>query len=69
MKKTLLSLFTLSGLLTQAQITVSTAKVPLYMQGESGTNNNRVPLYFWAELSGLTPNATYRYYTNMDTLN
>lgn len=69
MKKTLLSLFTLTGLLTQAQITVTTARVPLFMQGESGTNNNRVPLYFWVELSGLTPNATYRYYTSMDTLN
>lgn len=69
MKKTLLSLFALTGLFTQAQITITTAKVPLYMQGESGTNNNRIPLYFWAEFSGLTPSATYRYYTSMDTLN
>jgi hypothetical protein len=69
MKKTLLSLFTFTGLLAQAQITVTTAKVPLYMQGESGTNNNRTPMYFWAELSGLTPSATYRYSTSMDTLN
>lgn len=69
MKKTLLSLFALTSFATQAQITITSAKVPLYMQGESGSNNNRIPVYFWAEFSGLTPNATYRYYTSMDTLN
>jgi PKD repeat protein len=51
-----------------AQITVTNAIVPHYIQGVNGTNNNRTPFYFWAELSGLTPNATYRFYTGMDTL-
>lgn len=52
-----------------AQITAdSTCIVPQYMQGRNGTNNDRVPIYFWAELSGLTPGATYRYFTAMDTL-
>jgi hypothetical protein len=53
-----------------AQITVdTTCIVPQYMEGKSGTNNDRVPFYFWGSISGLTPNATYRYYTSMDTLN
>lgn len=51
-----------------AQITVTNSIVPQYTQGSSPTNNNRVPYYFWAELSGLTPGATYKYYTAMDTL-
>ena len=51
-----------------AQVVVDTALVPLYTQGINGTNNNRVPCWFWVELSGLTPNATYRYYTTMDTI-
>jgi hypothetical protein len=49
--------------------TVLNALVPQYCQGIQPTNNNRVPCWFWATLSGLTPNATYRYYTTMDTLN
>lgn len=68
-------LYTLIALLittaaAHAQI-VATANciVPQYMQGRNGTNNDRVPFYFWAEISGLTPSATYRYYTSMDTLN
>jgi hypothetical protein len=69
MKKLLLPLFALTFVLTDAQITVTSAVVPLFMQGNSTTNNNRVAIYFWADISGLTPGATYRYYTSMDTLN
>ncbi|GAB4133170.1 MAG: hypothetical protein Fur0041_05170 [Bacteroidia bacterium] len=70
MKKIFLSFFiaTLS-LSAFAQISVVSAIVPNYMQGVNGTNNNRVPMWFWVELSGLTPSATYRYYTSVDTLN
>lgn len=50
-----------------SQITVDTAIVPRYIQGNSSTNNSRIPFYFWVELSGLTPGATYRYYTVMDS--
>lgn len=70
MKKLYFSFFTafltLSGV---AQITVVTAKVPQYIQGNSGTNNNRTPFWFWAELAGLTPGATYRFYPSVDTAN
>jgi hypothetical protein len=52
-----------------SQIVVDTALVPQYCQGVNGTNNSRVVCWFWAELSGMTPGATYRYYTTMDTLN
>jgi PKD repeat protein len=49
--------------------TVNSALVPQYCQGVTPTNNNRVPIWYWAEISGLTPGATYRYYTTMDSLN
>lgn len=52
-----------------SQIVVDTALVPQYCQGQNGTNNSRVVCWFWAELSGMAPGATYRYYTTMDTLN
>lgn len=45
------------------------AIVPQYCQGVSTTNNNRTPIWFWMEITGLTPGATYRYYTTVDTLN
>jgi hypothetical protein len=48
---------------------VLTSIVPQYIQGASPTNNNRVPFWFWGQISGLTPGATYHYYTQMDTLN
>lgn len=51
-----------------SQITVTSAKVPAFMQGVNGTNNSRVSFWFWGELSGLTPGATYRFYTSMDSL-
>lgn len=69
MKKILLSLLSFCFVAAQAQITVNSAKVPAYMQGVNGTNNSRTPFWFWAELTGLTPNAKYRFYTSIDTLN
>jgi len=35
---------------------------PQFMQGANGTNNNRIPVAFRANLQGLIPNATYRYF-------
>lgn len=35
--------------------------MPLYIQGNNGTNNNRVPVAVAAYITGLTPNTTYRY--------
>ena len=35
--------------------------MPLYIQGNNGTNNNRVPVAFEAGFSGLEPYTTYRY--------
>jgi len=49
--------------------TILNALVGQYCQGNSTTNNNRTPIWFWLELSGLTPGATYRYYAAMDTMN
>ena len=43
--------------------------VPQYSQGVNGTNNNRVPCWYWLTLNGLVPNATYRYYSSLDSLN
>jgi hypothetical protein len=68
MKKLLLfSLLVSAFVQTKAQTVVS-AVVPEYIQGLNGTNNNRTPFWFWAEITGLTPGATYRYYTTMDSL-
>ncbi|TND01482.1 MAG: pkd domain containing protein [Bacteroidetes bacterium] len=70
MKKLYAAGFVLAAFFSaQAQVTVTNAIVPQYMQGQTPTNNDRIPMYFWAELSGLTPGATYRYYTSMDSLN
>lgn len=43
--------------------------VPQYSQGVNGTNNNRVPCWYRLTLNGLTPNATYRYYSALDSMN
>lgn len=51
------------------QITVTGSLVPQYVQGNSSSNTNRTPFWCWLELSGMTPNATYRYYSAMDSLN
>ncbi|MCS7028731.1 MAG: T9SS type A sorting domain-containing protein [Bacteroidia bacterium] len=53
--------------IASAQITFVT-KLPKYVQGVNGTNNNRTPFIFWGTVSGLTPGATYRYFNQMDTV-
>ncbi len=47
---------------------MSNALVPQFIEGSSPTNNNRVPFWFWGDIAGLTPNATYHYFTALDTL-
>lgn len=39
--------------------------VPAYIQGVNGTNNQRLPYAYYATLSYLKPNATYRYYNKV----
>lgn len=41
--------------------------VPQYIQGLNGTNNNRVPFVYRAQLNGLLPNATYRFINQVVT--
>ncbi|HLG02720.1 MAG TPA: hypothetical protein VI731_03935, partial [Bacteroidia bacterium] len=70
MKKKLFSIVILATALPAgAQTVVANALVPQFIQGNAGTNNDRTPFWFWAELTGLTPGATYRFYTAMDSLN
>ena len=45
-----------------ASFTPVMSAYPLYMQGNNGTNNSRIPVAFRASLQGLLPNATYRYF-------
>jgi hypothetical protein len=45
----------------QAQ-TITEVLFPQYIQGINGTNNDRIPFAYRATLSGLTPNATYKYF-------
>ena len=68
-KQFLLFLITIPQLLIAGGPIASNAIVPKYIEGNSPTNNNRVPFYFWGEVSGLTPNATYHFYCAMDTAN
>lgn len=39
--------------------------LPQYIQGVSGTNNNRVPFAYRATINNLNPNSTYRYYNQV----
>lgn len=41
--------------------------LPQYIQGINTTNNNRVPFAFRVTISGLIPNATYRYFNQVVT--
>ncbi|MBK9290217.1 MAG: T9SS type A sorting domain-containing protein [Bacteroidetes bacterium] len=47
--------------ISAVQPEISAEIVPQYIQGINGTNATRLPFAFWATLSNLTPNATYRY--------
>lgn len=69
MKKLYFFAFALALTSLSAQIGVTNAIVPQYVQGKTSTNNSRTPFWFWAELSGLTPGATYRFYPAFDSLN
>jgi|GEM_PF-6258631 len=69
MKKYLLIAACLFSAIAGYSQVVDSAIVPQYIQGQNGTNNSRTPFYFHVSLSGLTPNATYRYYAAMDTAN
>ncbi len=44
---------------------ILTATVPEFIQGVNGTNAQRVPYAFYATLTYLQPNATYRYYNKV----
>ena len=47
--------------LTQGTPGITNLIVPRYIQGFSGTNNDRLPFAFRVELKNLSPNTTYRY--------
>jgi hypothetical protein len=47
--------------------TVTTVILPQVMQGISGTNSTRVPFAYRARVSGLLPNATYRFFNQVVT--
>ncbi len=68
-KQVLLFLITIPQLLIAGGPIASNAIVPKYIEGNSPTNNSRVPFYFWGEIGGLMPNAIYHYYCAMDTSN
>ncbi len=44
---------------------IAQAIIPLYIQGNNGTNNKRIPYAFRLTLSNLRPNTTYRYINQM----
>lgn len=58
----------LSGeVLSSVQPGISAEIVPQFIQGNTPTNTTRVPYAFWATLSNLTPNATYRFINQVVT--
>ena len=52
---------TLSGTIISDNEPMMEAVMPLYIQGNNGTNNNRVPMAAPAQFVNLMPNTTYRY--------
>ncbi|HLO91209.1 MAG TPA: T9SS type A sorting domain-containing protein [Lentimicrobium sp.] len=55
-----------SGSVTTSALPGLTSVIlPQYIEGLNGTNINRVPFAYYATLSYLTPNATYRYYNKI----
>ncbi|MBW6491395.1 MAG: DUF5017 domain-containing protein [Lentimicrobium sp.] len=44
---------------------LSVVTLPLFIEGINGTNNSRVPFAYYATLTNLLPNATYRYYNKI----
>ena len=51
-----------SDLISQS---LTSVLLPQYIQGNTGTNSNRIPFAYRARLTGLTPNAVYRYYNQV----
>jgi hypothetical protein len=53
----------LSSILLSQSIT--TVIFPQFIQGNTGTNSNRIPFAYSARITGLTANATYRYFNQV----
>ncbi len=51
----------LSGVVHYENEPMMNALMPLYIQGNNGSNNNRVPLAVPAQFANLNPNTTYHY--------
>lgn len=66
MKKSLLLAvaFVAAAAVSPAQ-TFTDVVIPQFIQGINGTNNNRTPYIYRATLSGLTANATYRFFNQV----
>lgn len=50
---------------TAAAQSISAEIVPQFIQGNSATNNDRIPFAFRLQITGLTPSATYRYFNQV----
>jgi len=48
-----------------AQPAITQSVIPQYIQGRNGTNSQRIPCAYWVSISGLTANATYRYFNQV----
>ncbi len=44
---------------------ITSVILPQYIQGNTGTNSNRIPFAYRARLTGLNPNATYRFFNQV----
>jgi hypothetical protein len=58
--------FTISlSLPLYSQSSLTTVILPQYIQGNTGTNSNRIPFAYRARLTGLLFNSTYRFYNQI----
>jgi hypothetical protein len=51
--------------ISAAAQSLTTLILPQYIQGNTGTNSNRIPFAYRMRITGLSANATYRYYNQV----
>lgn len=66
MKKTFIFIFILMCIYVPLNAqSITPVILPQYIQGNTGTNSNRIPFAYRARLTGLNPNATYRFFNQV----
>lgn len=64
-KKLCVFILTIVLHISLAAQSLTTVILPQYIQGNTGTNSDRIPFAYRVRITGLTANATYRYYNQI----